>query len=162
MNCFIRCIIDHFQNKMTQSGSGLTPKRQQILAQFDEKLAGIGCSKDDMFDLETALVVRLLAVDALGNILWDSGKHNTHMKVVVPCHNKHAWADLPSDQLKVTKVHLLDEQPETVLAKLSTRRVKTTAAQKTLDQKTREILVAFAARIIPPTTRLWLSGQSLV
>lgn len=59
-------------------------------------------------------------------------------------------------------MHGLDAEAEIALAKLSTYSVKTTAIHKILDRKTREIVVAFAARAIPPTTRLWLCGQSLV
>ena len=118
-----------------------------------------------MIALETALKVKLVAVDALGNTLWDSGLYKTSTKVVVPCHNNHAWADIPTDPPKVERDHLLDEPAEQALSAVVTsygHKAKTTAAQKTLYQKTREILVAFAARAIPSTTRLWLCGQSLV
>ena len=165
VNCFVRYVVSHFQNKMTRAGSGLTPKRRRILEQFDKKLADTGCKKEDMLALETALKVKLVAVDALGNTLWDSGLYKTSTKVVVPCHNNHAWADIPTDPPKVERVHLLDEPAEQALSAVVTsygHKAKTTAAQKTLDQKTREILVAFAARAIPSTTRLWLCGQSLV
>ena len=165
VNCFVRYVVSHFQNKMTWAGSGLTPKRRRILEQFDKKLADTGCKKEDMLALETALKVKLVAVDALGNTLWDSGLYKTSTKVVVPCHNNHAWADIPTDPPKVERVHLLDEPAEQALSAVVTsygHKAKTTAAQKTLDQKTREILVAFAARAIPSTTRLWLCGQSLV
>ena len=128
---------------MTRAGSGLTPKRRWILEQFDMKLAESGCTKDDMFALETALEVKLVAVDALGTTLWDSGKHRKTTKVTLPCHNQHSWADLPTDPPKITQVHGLDVEAETALAKLFTcSEKKTTAAQKTLDQKTHEILVA--------------------
>ena len=116
-----------------------------------------------MLALETALKVKLVAVDALGNTLWDSGLYKT--KVVVPCHNNHAWADIPTDPPKVERVHFLDEPVEQALSAVVTsygHKAKTTAAQKTLDKKTREILVAFIARAIPSTTRLWLCGQSLM
>ena len=165
VNCFVRYVVSHFQNKMTRAGSGLTPKRRRILEQFDKKLADTGCKKEDMLALETALKVKLVAVDALGNTLWDSGLYKTSTKVVVPCHNNHAWADIPTDPPKVERVHLLDEPAEQALSAVVTsygHKAKTMAAQKTLDQKTREILVAFAARAIPSTTRLWLCGQSLV
>ena len=118
VNCFVRCVVDHFRNKMTRAGSGLTPKRQRILEQFDKKLAETGCTKDDMFALETALKVKLVAVDALGNTLWDSGKYTTHTKVIVPCHNQHAWSNIPTDPPKITQVHALDEEAEKALAEL--------------------------------------------
>ena len=147
---------------MTHYGSGLTPKRRRILEQFNKKLAETGCTKDNMFALETALKVNLVAVDALGNTQWDSGLYKTSTKVLVPCHNQHAWSELPTDPPRITQVHALDVEAEKALAALSPYSEKrTTTAQKTLDQKTREILVAFAARVIPPTTRLWLCGQSL-
>jgi hypothetical protein len=65
-NCFVRYVVNHFQNKMTRAGSGLTPKRKRILEQFDKKLADTGCSREDMFALERRLEVKLVAVDALG------------------------------------------------------------------------------------------------
>ena len=68
-----------------------------------------------MFALETALKVKLVAVDALGNTLWDSGKYKTHMKVVVLCHNNHAWAELPTDPPKIERVYPLDAQAEKAL-----------------------------------------------
>ena len=142
VNCFVRYVVSHFQNKMTRAGSGLTPKRRRILERFDKKLADTGCKKEDM-----------LALD------------KTSTKVVVPCHNNHAWADIPTDPPKVERVHFLDEPAEQALSAIVTsygHKAKTTAAQKTLDKKTRKILVAFAARAIPSTTRLWLCGQSLV
>ena len=165
VNCFVRYVVSPFQNKMTRAGSGLTPKRRRILEQFDKKLADTGCKKEDMLALETALKVKLVAVDALGNTLWDRGLYKTSTKVVVPCHNNHVWADIPTDPPKVERVHFLDEPAEQALSAVVTsygHKAKTTAAQKTLDKKTREILVAFAARAIPSTTRLWLCGQSLV
>ncbi|KAK3763395.1 hypothetical protein RRG08_051501 [Elysia crispata] len=164
-NCFVRYVVDHFQNKMTRAGSGLTPKRRCILEQFDNRLVDTGCTKEDMFALETALKVKLVTVDALGNTLWDSGLYNTSTTVVVLCHNNHAWADIPTDPQKVERVHFLDEPAEQALSAVVTsdgHEAKTTAAQETLEKKTREILVAFAARAIPSTTRLWLCGQSLV
>ena len=77
VNCFVRYAVDHFQNKMTRAGGGLTPKRRRILRQFDKKLAETGCTKDEIFVLEAALKVKLVAVDAVGNTLSDSGKYNT-------------------------------------------------------------------------------------
>ena len=108
VNCFVRYVVNHFQNKMTRAGSGLMPKRRRILEQFDKKLADTGCNQEDMFALERALEVKLVAVDALGNTLWDSGLYKTSTKVVVPCHNNHAWAGIPTDPPKVERVHLLD------------------------------------------------------
>ena len=165
VNCFVRYVVSHFQNKMTRAGSRLTPKRRRILERFDKKLADTGCKKEDMLALETALKVKLVAVDALGNTLWDSSLYKTSTKVVIPCHNSHAWADIPTDPPKVERVHFLDEPAERALLAVVTsygHEAKTTATQKTLDKKIREILVAFAARAIPSTTRLWLCGQSLV
>ena len=155
VNCFVRYVVEYFTTKMTRAGSGLTAKRRRILERFDKQVAETGCTKDDMF--------KLVAVDALGNTLWDSGKYTTHTKVVVPCHNQHAWSNIPTDPPKITQVQTLDEGAEKALAGLPLHsETKTNAAQKTLDQKTREILVAFAARAIPTTIRLWLCGQSLV
>ena len=54
-NCFVHYVVDHFRNKMTRAGSGLTPKRRRILEQFDKKLADTGCSREDMFALEKKL-----------------------------------------------------------------------------------------------------------
>ena len=164
-NCFVRYVVDHFRNKMTRAGSGLTPKRRRIFEQFDNRLVDTGCTKEDMFALETALKVKLVTVDALGSTLWDSGLYNTSTTVVVPCHNNHAWADIPIDPPKVQRVHFLDEPAEQALSAVVAsegHEAKTTAAQETLDKNTREILVAFAARAIPSTTRLWLCGQFLV
>ena len=90
-------------------------KRRRILERFDKKLADTGCKKEDMFALEAALKVKLVAVDALGNTLWDSGKYKTHTKVVVPCHNNHTWAEIPTDPPKIQHVHFLDNQAEKAL-----------------------------------------------
>ena len=114
-NCFVRYVVNHFQNKLTRAGSGLTPKRRRILEHFDRKLAGTGCSREDMFALETALKVKLVAVDALGNTLWDSGLYHSRPKVVVPCHNGHAWADIPTDPPNITQVYFLDGQADKAL-----------------------------------------------
>ncbi len=163
VNCFVRYVVSHFQNRMTRTGSGLTPKRRRILEQFDKKLADTGCGQEDMFALETALKVKLVAVDALGNTLWDSGKYKTHMKVVVPCHNNHAWAEIPTDPPKIERVYPLDAQAEKALeGVVASFNNKGTAVQNALDQQTRGVMVAFAARVIPPTIRLWLCGRALV
>ena len=164
-NCFVRYVVSHFQNRMTRAGSGLTPKRRRILEQFDKKLADTGCGQKDMFALETALKVKLVAVDALGNTLWESGKYKTHTKVAVPCHNNHAWIDIPTDPPKIERVYPLDAQAEKALGEVVAsfnKGEKTTAVQNTLDQQTRWIMIAFAARAIPSTIRLWLCGRVLV
>ena len=143
---------------------------RRILTQFDKKVAETGCSRDDIFDFKRALRVKLVAVDALGNTLWDSGKYKTHTKVVVHCHNNHAWAEIPTNPLKIEHVHTLDGQAEEAFRKVEAsfnnkakdKGKKTAAAQKTLDQQTQEIMVSFATRAIPPTIRLWLCGQALV
>jgi len=88
-------------------------------------------------------------------------KYNGRPKIRVPCHNGHAWISIPLDPPKFLSVRLLDVDSEHALSSLSESREKrTTAAQTTMDQKTREVLVAFAARYIPPTTRVWLCGQA--
>ena len=136
-NCLVRHVVNPFQNKMTRTGSGLTPKRRRILEQFDKKLSDTGCSREDMFALETELKVKLVAVDALGNTLWDSGKYNSRPKVVIPCHNNHAWEDIPTDPPKIEQVHLLDDIAEKALDKIQTLQAqRTTAVQQTIDQKT--------------------------
>ena len=109
-NCFVRYVVDHFQKKMTRAGSGLTSKRRWILEQSDRKIAQKSCTMDDMYALETALEVKLVAVDALGNGLWDSGKYRKTTKITVPCHNNHAWADLPTDPPKITSVYGLNPE----------------------------------------------------
>ena len=138
VNCFVRYVVRHFDNKMTRVGSGLTPKHRRILKQFDKKVSETSCSRDDMFALERALKVKLVAVDALGNTLWDSGKYKTHTKVVVPCHNNHAWAEIPSDPPKMECVHFLDLQSESAFMMVKTsfnnkakgKGTNTTAGQK--------------------------------
>jgi hypothetical protein len=161
VNCFVRYVVDYLRNKMTRAGSGLTPKRRRILDRFDNKLRDVGCTREDMFDLERCLKVKLVAFDALGHSLWDSGKYNTHTKIAVPCHNNHAWASIPTDPPKVLQVHGLDHIAENALSALSAR-LTDRVAQKTEDQRTREVLLAFAARAIPSTVRMWLCGQALV
>ena len=69
-----------------------------------------------MFALETALKVKLVAVDALGNTLRDSGKYNTHTKVLILYHNQQAWEDLQTDPPKIRQVHGLDTEAEQALA----------------------------------------------
>ena len=155
INCVIRCIKDHFQNGMTKAGSGLTRNRRLILDRFDRKLADVGCTRDGLFALEAALKVKLVAVDALGNTLWDSGKYKTSSKVVVPCHNNHAWEFIPTDPPKVLRVCDLDYIAENALSVLT----RTTEDQRV---RVREVLIAFAARAIPKTVRVWLCGQNLM
>ena len=75
VNCVVRRIKDYYQNGMTKAGGGLTRSRRLILDAFDRKLAEVGCTRDDLFALEAALKVKLVAVDALGNTLWDSKKY---------------------------------------------------------------------------------------
>ncbi|KAK3798488.1 hypothetical protein RRG08_051470 [Elysia crispata] len=91
-----------------------------------------------MFALETALKVKLVTVDALGSTLWDSGLYNTSTTVVVPGHNNHAWADIPTDPPKVQRIHFLDEPAEQALSAVVTSEghdAKTTAAQETHSTK---------------------------
>lgn len=50
----------------------LTKKHSKVLETFDKKLMVSGCKKDDLFELEKKLEVKLIAVDALGKPLWYS------------------------------------------------------------------------------------------
>ena len=61
-----------------------------------------------MFALETAVKFKVIATDALGNIIWESGLYKTSVKVVVPCHNNPAWEDILTDPSKIEYVHRLD------------------------------------------------------
>ena len=62
------------------------------------------------------------------------------------------------------QVHHLDLAAEMALAMVlhEVKRKIPTAIQKTIEHKTREILILFAARAISPTVRVWLCGQALV
>ena len=144
---------------MTRSGSGLTFQRRRILDRFDKKLADKGCTRDDMLDLEKALKTKLVAVDALGNTLWCSNKYNTHTRVTIPCHNNHAWSDIPTNPPQITKCHLVDREAESALATLPN---VTKHDQKTFDRRVREILISFAARAISPNIRLWMCHDQLI
>ena len=153
INCVIRRIKDHFQNGMTKLGCGLTERRRRILGEFDQKFAGVGCTSDGLFALEAALKVNLVAVDALGNTLWDSKKYMSRAKIRIPVHNYHAWEFIPTDPPKVLRVCDLDDIAENALSVLT---------WTTEDQRVREVLIAFAARAIPKTVRVWLCGQVLM
>ena len=150
VNCVVRRIKDYYQNGMTKAGGGLTRSRRLILDAFDRKLAEVGCTRDDLFALEAALKVKLVAVDALGNTLWDSNKYSGRTKVRIPVHNNHAWEFIPTDPPKVLRVCDLDYIAENALSRT------------TEDQGVREVLIAFAARAIPKTVRVWLCGQVLM
>ena len=68
-NCIVRCIADQFQHRVTMRSAGLTKARCMALKQFDVKVASMGCTKGDVFALETALKIKLMKVDALGHTM---------------------------------------------------------------------------------------------
>ena len=45
---------------------------------------------------------------------------------------------------------------------LYSKKKKTTAGKKTMDQMRQEVMVAFTAMAIPPTIQLWLCIKALV
>ncbi|KAK3728359.1 hypothetical protein QZH41_011399 [Actinostola sp. cb2023] len=69
-----------------------------------------------------------------------------------------------ADPSKVQGVHGLDLESERALSLISRsmRDKRTPAAWKTLAQKTREVLITFAARAIPSSIQVWLCGDSLM
>ena len=99
----------------------------------------MGCIREDMFALDKRLQVKLVAIDALGNTLWDINEYKSQPKITVPCHNNHAWANIPTDPPKILEVYGLDATTESALAKIL-RETKlgqeTIVVQKPIDQKT--------------------------
>ena len=83
--------------------------------------------------------------------MWDRGKYNSRARITISCHNNHAWANIPTDPPNVKEVRLVDDIAERSLDGVNIKQ-----------QKIREILVAFSARKISPTTRLWLCGNSIM
>ena len=96
-NCVVNYVADYLRNRCTARSLGLTRKRSKVLETFDKKLATAGCTKEDLFQLEKKLEIKLVAVDALGKVLWESGKYPKKTRITIPCHNNHAWADLPTE-----------------------------------------------------------------
>jgi hypothetical protein len=66
-----------------------------------------------------------------GNTLWDSDKYKTSTKILVPCHNNHAWAELSTYTPKIEQVYLLDNLAEKALSEVLIPQAekRTTAAQ---------------------------------
>ena len=68
-------------------------------------------SCDDMFAVKSVFNVQLVAVNALGESLWDSGKCKTSTKVILPCDNNHAWAEIQTDPQGIQRVDLFSGRP---------------------------------------------------
>lgn len=145
--------------RCTACSLGLTRKRQKTLEAFDKKLAGAGCMRGD---LEKKLEVKLVTVDALGNTLWDSGKYATKTRITMPCHNNHAWEEMPTKQPPIKSVQGLNSLAEDKLNGLYEQEPMTTASWKAREAKICETLIGFIARAISRSTRVWLCGHVIV
>ena len=172
VNCFVWYVVCYFDNKMTRAGSGLTPKRWWILKQFDKKVAETGCSCDDMFALERELSRSNWSLSMPWATPWGTvGNTRPTQKSLCPVTTTTpGQRSQPTRQRSSVSTFWTYRLNESAFTNVKTsfnnkakgKGKKTTAAQKNLDQQTPEIMVAFAARAIPTTTRLWLCGQALV